>query len=164
MLHISRDSYRQVNIDTKSNEHGKWFLVKMTISYRFISLVAWILVDESWIMVRRSVSPDILFYLPDLWDTGCNVLAFCDCLDCVIMFIDCPMALFAERGFLIDERSTCGRLFPSLIQLWHKTEQWIHFNYHDKKYMKYLPCLAVGRLEESKLSICFNKSFACSET
>ena len=61
--------------------------------------------------------------LPDLWETGCNVLAFCDCLDCVIILIDCPMALFAERGFFIDERSTCGRLFPSLIQLWHKTKK-----------------------------------------
>ena len=61
--------------------------------------------------------------LPDLWETGCNVLAFCDCLDCVIILIDWPMALFAERGFFIDERSTWGRLFPSLIQLWHKTKK-----------------------------------------
>ena len=64
--------------------------------------------------------------LPDLWETGCNVLAFCDCLDCVIILIDCPMALFAERGFFIDERSTWGRLFPSLIQLWHKTKKKIN--------------------------------------
>ena len=104
----------------------------------FLSLVAWILVDESWITARRLVGPDVVLYLPDLWETGCNVLAFCDCLDCVIILIDCPMALFAERGFLIDERSTCGRLFPSLIQLWHKTEQWIHFYYHDKLHKSYI--------------------------